>query len=46
MYRIYLLPECRECGIDYSKRERAEEAANSFRASFPHIRYVVRPCAS
>jgi hypothetical protein len=46
MYRVYLLPECREFGIDYSTRTAAERAAGRFRASFPQRRYAVRPCAS
>jgi hypothetical protein len=46
MYRVYLLPEWREFGIDCPTRERAAEAANRFRASLPHPRYVVQPCAS
>jgi hypothetical protein len=46
MYRVYLLPEWRQFGIDYPTRAHAERAANRFRASFPHLRYVVRPCAS
>ncbi|MGO9686529.1 MAG: hypothetical protein ACLP0B_32610 [Steroidobacteraceae bacterium] len=46
MYRVYLLPERREFGIDYPTREKAERAANRFRASFPHHRYVVRRCAT
>ena len=46
MYRVYLLPEWREFGIDYPTRTAAERAAGRFRASFPHRRYVVRPCAS
>jgi hypothetical protein len=46
MYRVYLLPEWREFGIDYSDRAAAERAVNRFRASFPHRRYAVRPCAS
>ena len=41
MYRVYLLPEWREFGVDYPTRERAEEAADRFRASFSH-RYAVR----
>jgi hypothetical protein len=46
MYRIYLTRAWREFGIDYPTRGDAEEAANRYRASFPHLRYVVRPCAS
>jgi hypothetical protein len=46
MYRVYLLPEWREFGIDDRTRERADEVANRFCGSFPHLRYVVRRCAS
>jgi hypothetical protein len=46
MYRVYLLPEWREFGIDYPTRTAAERAANRYRASFPRCRYRVRPCAS
>jgi len=46
MYRVYLLPEWREFGIDHPTRERAEETGNRFRASCPHRRYVVRLCGS
>jgi hypothetical protein len=45
MYRVYLLPEWREFGIDYLTRTAAEYAAGRYRASFPHRRYAVRPCA-
>ena len=46
MYRVYLLPEWREFGIDYSCRAAAERAAGRYRAAFPHLRYGVRRCAS
>lgn len=46
MYRVYLLPEWREFGIDYPTKEQADRAASRYRASFPHLRYAVRPCAS
>jgi hypothetical protein len=42
MYRVYLLPEWREFGLDYATRDRAKQAAGSYHASFPHRRYVVR----
>ena len=45
MYRVYLLPEWREFGIDYASRAAAEGAAGRFRASFPRRRYRVRRCA-
>jgi hypothetical protein len=46
MYPVYLLPEWRELGIDHPTRERADETGDHFRALFPHLRDVVRPCAS
>ncbi len=46
MYRVYLTRPWREFGIDYPSRTAAECAAGRFRASFPHRRYAVRPCAS
>jgi hypothetical protein len=46
MYRVYLLPEWREFGIDYRSRTAAQCAAKRYRASFPRCRYAVRPCAS
>ena len=42
MYRVYLLPEWREFGIDYPAKDRAEQAAARYRISYPHHRYVVR----
>lgn len=46
MYRVYLLPEWREFGIDYADRAMAERAADRFRVAFPHLAYRVRRCAS
>jgi hypothetical protein len=46
MYRVYLLPEWREFGIDYAERAAAETAAGRFRGAFPRCRYRVRRCAS
>jgi hypothetical protein len=46
MFRVYLLPEWREFGIDYPTRAAAQCAAGRYRAAFPRCRYVVRPCAS
>lgn len=46
MYRVYLLPEWREFGIDYLTKDAAERAANRYRASFPHLRYAVRRCGT
>jgi len=45
MYRVYLLPEWREFGIDYLDRATAEAAALRFRMSFPQRRYRVLRCA-
>lgn len=45
MYRVYLLPQWREFGLDYPSRERAERAADRYRASFPTRRYLVRRAA-
>jgi hypothetical protein len=45
MYRVYLLPEWREFGIDYPTRKQAEHAAAAFRAAFPHRTYRVRRCS-
>ena len=38
--------DCREFGIDYSTREVAESAAESFRRAFPRISYHVRAIVS
>ena len=46
MYRVYLTRAWREFGIDYLTKVQADQAADRYRASFPHLRYVVRPCAS
>jgi hypothetical protein len=46
MYRIHLLPDWRELGIDYAHRRAAEAALARFRAAVPRRGYRVRPCAS
>ena len=46
MYRVYLLPEWREFGIDYPTRSGGPVRRRSLPSSFPRCRYVVRPCAS
>ena len=46
MYRVYLLPQWREFGIDYADRAAAQRAARRFAASFPRLSYRVRRCAS
>lgn len=45
MYRVYLLPEWREFGLDYQTRGEAQRAANRFRAAFPRRKYRVQRCS-